>query len=649
MSDKVRTFKMLASFAGVAAVLTALIVWPNKLQTGVADTPPETLELTGLVRDFRKSHADFAVTPSNGPGHYADTIAYGMDHRHRPVASGFGFRVDEQWRDSEGRPIAPHMAGVRGGPGGGDVQSLGLRVEGDIHLHKDAVVDAFSSSLGAYGLRGNHGGMAYASTNSTEKDAVKIHDKSIFRGSLDVGPGADIDEVTDIKGTVLGPIGSLALAYPMPDPDAPEDLQSYQEHVHLEGTVTLTGDMFPDDEVDEPAMHFGKLHIKEDSVITVEGDLTIVVDDELKFKKTQIVVLPDATLTIYALGKYCEFKEGTIFQTDGHSTTAVTIVALGTGDVKIEKDSHIYGTIIAPGRKLKIKDGHLYGGFVGGEADLEGKGAGVHVDTQNADQGPWNFAITVRDKIEIEDDSVVDSFDSNVGPYGGANVGENALLMTNAIKKDKVKIKDRSVVNGDVLVGPGASPLRVIKLEHDAVVNGTRGALFRPNSVPVVAPPILGLTDGDVELKGGEHTISGDLRCKKLKLEEKCVVYIAGHVTIRCDDKLEMKDRSRIELLPASSLTLHVKKEITLDDRCSINMNTGNPQLVSIRRSSLGKKGKIEIKKKSQICAWIQGAKCELKIEDESEFFGSFCGEKIKLKDDSQLHVDMAYLNACVE
>jgi fibro-slime domain-containing protein len=59
-------------------------------------------------------------------------------------------------------------------------------------------------------------------------------------------------------------------------------------------------------------------------------------------------------------------------------------------------------------------------------------------------------------------------------------------------------------------------------------------------------------------------------------------------------------------------------------------------------------KGKVKVKKESQLCAWVQGAQTELAVEDRSEFFGSFTGQKVKVKK-SKLHVDMAYLSPCTE
>jgi len=50
--------------------------------------------------------------------------------------------------------------------------------------------------------------------------------------------------------------------------------------------------------------------------------------------------------------------------------------------------------------------------------------------------GLSSFRITVNETVKIKR-SLVDSFDSNVGPYGGDNVGEVALIMANGVGRHR--------------------------------------------------------------------------------------------------------------------------------------------------------------------------------------------------------------------
>jgi fibro-slime domain-containing protein len=644
---KVRNTSLIVVASMFLMALASVVLWPHKVRLTRAEGPPAEIVLAGIVRDFVSAHPDFDATPADGFGHVADLVVPWVDAGAQPALAAPGYVVQQQWRDRHGRPIAPHLAGLTDPFGDGDAgaETLGGRVDRKIDLKKEATVDAFSSLRGPYGESRNYGRGAYLSTNSTKKDHVDLDHKSLVHGSVMVGPGGDPDRVIKGKGMVGGAIGALTAAEPMPLLAVPDDRQEYVDHLDLEGPVTLTGDIDLEDDRDVPAMYVGELHIKKDASVLVDGDLRIYCDRKLKVDGGRITLLPDSALTIYVEGN-AEFKHQTLVNTIEPDTAACVINVLGRHKVEVKDKSHVYATVIAPDSKVEIEDdSHLYGGFVGREMKIEDR-AGFHVDSANATAAPRNFVVTVREKIEIKDKSEVDGFDSTLGPYGDGNKGIDALLITNTVEKDKVKIEDRTTVTGDVLVGYGGHPERVIKLDKNSTVTGAMGRLGDTMPIPFVVPPVMGEREGEVKFKNGSYTLSRNVYCKKFKVEKKANLEIVGDVTIRCDEYFEVHDKSHVTLAPNARLTVYYRKELKVEDRSSLNMG-GNPQHVSIRRMTLGK-GKVKVKKESQLVAWVQGAQTEMEVEDGAEFFGSFTGKKIKVKK-SKLHVDMAYVNPCLD
>lgn len=302
----------------------------------------------------------------------------------------------------------------------------------------------------------------------------------------------------------------------------------------------------------------------------------------------------------------------------------------------------------------------------------------------DGDSGRSSFRITVAETVKIEKRSVVDSFDSNIGPYGGDNVGEAALIMANGSGKKRryVRLKKRSRVMGDIMVHPDDNPAKAIKVGRRSSVSGERGNMESAAEITGVEVPEmdLGPSVGKVKYKGGERTITEDLHCKSLKLRKGAVLTVSGDVTIwcdkkleiedgsvlnidgnvviRCDDKFELDDRSHLRLMDEATLTMYVGHELKVDDRSMFNMNTGNPQLVSIMMTELdlddddddddhhGKRhrsrSKVKMDDGSMVAAWIQGAGTSLTVDDDSEFFGSFMGRTLKVSHRSRFHVDMA-------
>ncbi len=83
---------------------------------------PETIQLTGVVRDFKArnvagGHPDFQRQPTAGFGHYAYQVADTLDSDGKPQFSSTGYKVTTQWRDAQGRnrmPPRPHVASRSG-------------------------------------------------------------------------------------------------------------------------------------------------------------------------------------------------------------------------------------------------------------------------------------------------------------------------------------------------------------------------------------------------------------------------------------------------------------------------------------------------------------------------------------------------------
>lgn len=93
----------------MAAGALAYIGFLGALTAGEGD-PPDAIDLTGTVRDFRErsvedGHPDFERVPFGGFGQYCANIAPSLSDDRKPIFTGAGSKISNQWRDSHGRPI----------------------------------------------------------------------------------------------------------------------------------------------------------------------------------------------------------------------------------------------------------------------------------------------------------------------------------------------------------------------------------------------------------------------------------------------------------------------------------------------------------------------------------------------------------------
>jgi len=102
------------------------------------DQLPSTIELTGVVRDFREKseeggHPDFERKPDGGFGHYMGVVANQLGADGKPMFSSLGSRVSSNWRDASGRNIISPKEYIEARPGdvAGSLGSAGGAVSGE--------------------------------------------------------------------------------------------------------------------------------------------------------------------------------------------------------------------------------------------------------------------------------------------------------------------------------------------------------------------------------------------------------------------------------------------------------------------------------------------------------------------------------------
>ena len=105
------------TYVGLTTVLS-----PRDASADGVDESPEEVLLIGVVRDFNErtvegGHTDFEVQPDHGFRHYMGNIAPSLGEDGRPVFAGGGFKVDQQWKDAQGRPICWYVAQTYPMPG----------------------------------------------------------------------------------------------------------------------------------------------------------------------------------------------------------------------------------------------------------------------------------------------------------------------------------------------------------------------------------------------------------------------------------------------------------------------------------------------------------------------------------------------------
>ena len=288
------------------------------------DDPPATIDLTGVVRDFRRAHPDFNAVPAGGFGHYAGNIDLTLGPDERPVFAGNGYKVEAQWRDSASRPMAPHLYMAAGGGSGV------VKLVNDPQIDNNPQLDTWDSSDGPYG------------------------------------------------GDNVGPAPSFETGSAMPVVDVPTGLP-WTAEVKFDGlgNTVLGADI-----------HCNKFEIINHHKVWISGNVTIVANELFTVSNHGgIELLPGATLEVYVLkdGGITNYAD---INTELWKPHLVTIYHLGTSEFKLSNHTNFYGHLIAPTAGVLLENNSgLYGNYTGQDFHIKNSG-GLHLETSGGGPAP---------------------------------------------------------------------------------------------------------------------------------------------------------------------------------------------------------------------------------------------------------------------
>ncbi|MHC5022910.1 MAG: fibro-slime domain-containing protein [Planctomycetota bacterium] len=269
--------------------------------------------------------------------------------------------------------------------------------------------------------------------------------------------------------------------------------------------------------------------------------------------------------------------------------------------------------------------------------DSTGRPISGHLTDLGSDGGT-NLGLRVNSHIWVANNQIVDSFDSSLGPYGGANVSAAVQVSSNSTDPGVIQLGLGSTIMGDVLVGPGGDPATVIE-NAGGTITGVTGTLAAPYPMPVLTPPsdaVVGPNLGDVELV--TQTLSTNLHVNNLLIRHDSVVDVEGDVVIYCEDGMTVEQAGTIQLLPGASLTVYATTNVFLQNQAKLNINTADPTRMTL--NLLGP-GVIECMNSNLTYGTFIAPLGMMTVRNTSQVYGTFTGNALELYNaNSGFHVD---------
>jgi hypothetical protein len=262
--------------------------------------------------------------------------------------------------------------------------------------------------------------------------------------------------------------------------------------------------------------------------------------------------------------------------------------------------------------------------------------------------GGSGTGVLAGQSIELSGSSRVDSYNSQSGNYGVANVGSEALVVTNSTAPGAVKASGSAVFRGDILVGPGGDPDTVFSGYNWGTqgVTGSVGVADAPWTPTVPAHNIHFASAGNLSASGAPGWVhipdsgsGGNLRHNNLSGGGSRKFLVHGDVRLRLDGDLSLGGNSGLELADGASLVVWVAGDVNIGGSANINANGRSPHRVIIYLTG---DGSVSISGNTSVYATIIGPQAELSISGNSRLFGNFQGRKAVISGNSALHMDVS-------
>lgn len=235
----------------------------------------------------------------------------------------------------------------------------------------------------------------------------------------------------------------------------------------------------------------------------------------------------------------------------------------------------------------------------------------------------------------------------NVGTYSSnpaITPSGELVLRTNSKHHKAVKLEKDALINGDIIVGPGGNPDRVIEVKSGAEVTGdtyTADKMLEP--LAVIVPENLNEMKGEkFEIKkdkgdGKPLKLTGNLRFEDFKIEDEQVIEVQGNVTMYVEGEMKLKHGAQLIITKNSSLTLYVGKKLeihshTPDGVGGLINETKDPTKLMIYGTDTCEKIKLEHMDDFYGAVYAPYAKVEMKRI--GDIYGAFLGWEVKLEKD---------------
>jgi hypothetical protein len=243
------------------------------------------------------------------------------------------------------------------------------------------------------------------------------------------------------------------------------------------------------------------------------------------------------------------------------------------------------------------------------------------------------FGAFGNNKVVISGDASLDSYDSQLGPYGGINVSSEGDVGSNG----EIHLMGNLVVNGNVISGPGQ---QVIILGNVQVTGSTNPAMESVilDTVDSFVPGFTDLLKSEMEV---DTLRDGIYRFDEVEVSGDGQLFLIGNVRIECA-KFEISDSSMVVVEGTAEIYCSEKFVVSGESIFNAQEVMGTSITTNATVFVKGSEAVAEFSGRGHFYGTLNAPGEVVEVSGRSEIFGSIVGSEVEISGQGKLHFDEA-------
>lgn len=246
-------------------------------------------------------------------------------------------------------------------------------------------------------------------------------------------------------------------------------------------------------------------------------------------------------------------------------------------------------------------------------------------------QGLFEYAIFAKGNIDLKAGATVDWYN-----YGEDD--ENLKVGSHSTAAGSIALKNKSTVNGDVVVGVGGDPDIVINDNGADITGRTYAMMKRQHMPPITVPEWLGsLPSGRAIKKNTEISSSGkydeiDLKKnKEIEIVGNVTLYVVGDVILGKSAQVVIDDDD-------ASLIMYIGGDV--EGKSGSAFNNKSKDAKKLKIYGLNTCNNLRFKNSTVFYGAIYALDADVIFDNSADAFGSVAAKSFKQKNSAAFHYD---------